>query len=225
MGLGKIADSVFNFNEGQFEKGAKSVLGVEFPVGEDWWPLAREDWMQLNYQTISGDMRKYVRDINRLVERAVTSGLSITELSGQIKALDEKLFKGRANFIARDQTGRLNGLITQRRMESIGLSMYIWETSGDERVRPSHEMMDGGLCLWSDSSVFSQDGGKTWIERPSGAVRLHPGDDYLCRCTATSYWNELVMEADEKIDEYEELDRLSERNIAGTRKPKLKMMT
>ncbi|MDR1073003.1 MAG: hypothetical protein LBL45_04925 [Treponema sp.] len=34
MELGNITDSAFDFNERQFEKGAKSVLGVEFPVGE-----------------------------------------------------------------------------------------------------------------------------------------------------------------------------------------------
>jgi hypothetical protein len=96
-------------------------------------------------------------------------------------------------------------------MESVGLTMYIWETSGDERVRgnpsgkypnarPSHYLMDGLLCRWSDSAVYSQDGGKTWIDRPSGAVILHPGQDYQCRCTAIAYWQELVGEADEQID-------------------------
>jgi hypothetical protein len=226
MGLGNIADSTFDFNEGQYEKGAKSALGVEFPVGEDWWPDAKENWKQFNYQAISGDLHKYVRDINSLTERAVTSGLSVKELTKQIHALDDKITKGRAEFIARDQIGKLNGEITQRRMEDVGLTMYIWETSGDERVRgdpggkypnakPSHWLMDGALCLWSDSTVYSQDGGKTWIPRPPGAVLLHPGSDYLCRCTAIAEWNELVGEADALIAQYEELDALSAQNIAA----------
>jgi len=219
MGLGKIADNVFDFNEGQFEKGAKSVLGVEFPVGELWWPQARENWAQFNYQTITGDLRKYVRDINQLVERAITSGKTVRELSKQIQVLDDKMSKGRANFIARDQIGRLNGQITQTRMESIGLEMYIWETSGDERVRESHVLIDGGLCRWDDSTVYSEDGGKTWINRPSGAVLLHPGDDYQCRCTAIAYWQELVNEADTMIAQYEELDAIAAQNIAAMPKP------
>jgi hypothetical protein len=76
-------------------------------------------------------------------------------------------------------------------------------------------MIDGALCRWEDSTVFSQDGGKTWINRPSGAVLLHPGMDYQCRCTAIAYWDELVGEADAKIAEYEELDALSAANIAA----------
>jgi uncharacterized protein with gpF-like domain len=228
MGLGKIADSTFDFNEGQFEKGAKTVLGVEFPVGEDWWPIARDTWRQQNYDTIQGDMKKYIGQINALTEKAVTSGLSVKELAKQIAAMDDKL-KGRANFIARDQIGKLNGEITQRRMESVGLTMYIWETSGDERVRGdpegkypnskySHYIMDGALCRWSNDKVYSQDGGKTWIPRPPGAVLQHPGMDYLCRCTAIAHWHELVGEADELIAQYEELDALSAQNIAAMSK-------
>jgi SPP1 gp7 family putative phage head morphogenesis protein len=215
MGLGNIADSVFDFNEGQFEKGAKTVLGVEFPVGEDWWPDARDTWAARNYELIHSDMQKYIAQVNDLTEKAVTSGLSVKELTKQIIALDDKITKGRANFIARDQIGKLNGEITQRRMEAVGLSMYIWETSGDERVRPSHEAMDGGLCRWDDSTVYSQDGGKTWISRPSGAVMLHPGMDFQCRCSAIAYWEELVSEADAIIAQYEELDALTTQNIAA----------
>ncbi|MDR2150115.1 MAG: hypothetical protein LBO67_04740 [Spirochaetaceae bacterium] len=191
MGLGNIADSVFDFNEGQYEKGAKSVLGVEFPVGEDWWPQARDTWASQNYDNLSDLMKKYIGQVRDFTEKAVTSGLSVKTLSEQIQALDNKFTKSHADFIARDQIGKLNGQITQQRMESVGLRMYIWETSGDERVRgnpigkypnarPSHYLMDGRLCRWDKSTVYSQDGGKTWIPPPSGAVLLHPGMDYQC---------------------------------------------
>jgi SPP1 gp7 family putative phage head morphogenesis protein len=203
MGLGNIADSVFDFNERQYEKGAKSALGIEFPVGEDWWPDAHEIWRKRNYDIIRSDMKNYIAQVNDLTEKAVTSGLSVKELSKQIMSLDDKITKGRANFIARDQIGKLNGEITQRRMESVGLTMYIWETSGDERVRSTHAPMDGLLCRWDDATVYSDDGGKAWKARPTGAVLLHPGQDYQCRCTAIAYWEELVGEADAVID-YEE---------------------
>jgi SPP1 gp7 family putative phage head morphogenesis protein len=173
---------------------------VEFPVGEDWWPFARDIWANKNYDLIHSDMRKYIGQVNDLTERAITSGWSVPQLQKQIQGLDEHITKARAEFIARDQMGKLNGEITQRRMESVGLTMYIWETSGDERVRPSHKLMDDKLCRWDDPTVCSEDGGKTWIDRPSGAVQLHPGMDYQCRCTATSYWEELVQEADKLLD-------------------------
>jgi SPP1 gp7 family putative phage head morphogenesis protein len=204
MGLGKIADGVFDFNEGQYEKGVKFVLGVEFPVGEDWWPFARDMWANKNYDLIKDTLMKpYISQVNDLTEKAVTAGWSVSQLTKQIQGLDDKITKSKANFIARDQIGKLNGEITQRRMESVGLTMYIWETSGDERVRPSHEMMGGGLCLWSDPSVYSQDGGKTWIPRPSGAVVLHPGMDYQCFPGST------------KIDSFFDNERIYQRTYHG----------
>ena len=68
--------------------------------------------------------------------------------------------------------------------------------------------MDGGLCRWDDSSVYSDDGGKTWKPRPGGAAQLHPGIDLRCRCRALSYWDELVDEVDTKIAEIEKLENL-----------------
>jgi uncharacterized protein with gpF-like domain len=211
IGLGNIANTVFDFNEGQYEKSAKAALGIEFPVGEDWWPDALETWQNRNYDLIRSDLKRYIGQINDMTERAVTSGWSLSEMTRQIMTLNSKMSEGRARFVARDQIGKLNGHISQRRMESAGLSMYIWSTSGDERVRgdpggffpdadPSHYAMDGLLCRWDDPTVCSHDGGKTWVDRPAGAVRLHPGEDYQCRCTALAYWNEIVDEADEQID-------------------------
>jgi len=199
-GLGNIAETTFNFNEGQYEKSAKAALGIEFPVGEDWWPDAKETWQDRNYEMIQSDLKKYIGQIDDLTERAVTSGWSASSLAQEILAMDSKISQGRANFIARDQIGKLNGHISQRRMESAGLSMYEWMTSGDERVRESHRIMDGLLCRWDDPTVYSDDGGKTWRDRPSGAVLLHPGDDFQCRCTALAYWQEIVGEVDEQID-------------------------
>ena len=74
--------------------------------------------------------------------------------------------------------------------------MYVWDTSGDERVRESHAVMEGLLCRWDDATVCSYDGGRTWKPRPSGAVLMHPGMDYQCRCCADAYFNELLDEAD-----------------------------
>jgi uncharacterized protein with gpF-like domain len=80
------------------------------------------------------------------------------------------------------------------RMEAVGLTMYVWETSGDERVRTCCRKMDGKLCLWADPTVYSRNKGKDWILRPKGATPTHPGEEDGCRCTAISYYPELVGE-------------------------------
>jgi SPP1 gp7 family putative phage head morphogenesis protein len=196
VGLSNIAKSTFDFNGKQYEKSAKHSLGIDFPVDESWWKDARSAWINQNYALIQSDLKKYIAQVNSLTEKAVMSGWSVGTLKKEMQTMDGKMKEGRANFIARDQIGKLNGQITQSRMESAGLSMYEWSTSGDERVRTSHRLMDGKLCRWDDATVYSQDGGKTWKPRPSGAVMLHPGADYQCRCCALAYWNEIMDEAD-----------------------------
>jgi len=80
------------------------------------------------------------------------------------------------------------------RFEDLGLKMYVWETCNDERVCESCKKMEGKLCLIADPTVYSRNKGKDWIPRPKGAPLTHPGEEDGCRCTAISYYPELVME-------------------------------
>ena len=196
VGLRDIAESAFNFNGGQYDKSVKNAIGVNFPSDESWWPNARKQWQDNNYDVIRSDIRKYIADINSVTEQAVTNGWGVSVLSEKLTALDTKITKSRAAFIARDQIGKLNGTVTQKRMQDIGIKMYEWSSSSDERVRDSHALMDGLLCRWDDATVYSEDGGKTWIPRPAGAVLMHPGMDYQCRCCALAWFDELIDEAD-----------------------------
>ncbi|GMO33836.1 MAG: hypothetical protein Ta2B_14280 [Termitinemataceae bacterium] len=200
LGLGNIAESAFDFNDKQYEKSMKAELGVEFPVYENWWPDAKSAWVNRNYAQIQSNIKSYIGQIEASTEQAVTNGWSIGQLSKKIMSYDDQLSHSKANFIARDQIGKLNGDISHRRMEAAGFSMYIWDTSNDERVRPSHQPLEGQLCRWDDGSVYSDDGGKHWKDRPADWFHGHPGEDYQCRCTPMVYFDELIGEVDEQID-------------------------
>jgi len=202
-GLGSIAESMAKFNSEQWAKAARAELGVEFPVYETWWPEAKATWQEENYRLIQNVGDDYIKAVNRAAEQAVTNGMSVGQLAKEIRKIDDKIKSWRVNLIARDQIGKLNGQVTQARMAAVGLELYEWSTSADERVRDSHEVLDGKVCQWDDPTVYSEDGGKTWKDRPSDWCQLHPGYDIACRCTALSYWEELVNEVDKEIDEQE----------------------
>lgn len=80
-----------------------------------------------------------------------------------------------ADLIARDQTLKLNAAITRIRMINAGVTHYTWNTSHDERVRPSHQALDGQVFSWA-------------VGTPIG---YHPGEDYRCRCVAIPYFEDL----------------------------------
>lgn len=94
----------------------------------------------------------------------------------------------RAKFIARDQTAKLNANLTEARSSALGLDVYEWSGTDDERERESHRVLNGKLCKYSDPTVYSDDGGKTWKKRSTiGAFIGNPGEDYQCRCLSMPF--------------------------------------
>ena len=187
----RIAESEYNHAQKQFWDEVEKAIGINFPSDADWWEKVKTSWAVNNYDLIVTNARHYITQINTVTEQAVTGGWSVSQLQAQINKFGSDLTEKKARLLARDQIGKLQGQISEAQMESVGLEMYIWETAGDERVRKSHRVMQGLLCRWDNANVYSLDNGRTWIERPSGAVRLHPGQDIQCRCVSLVFAPEL----------------------------------
>jgi hypothetical protein len=66
---------------------------------------------------------------------------------------------------------KYEALENKKRMQEAGLKLYEWSTCNDERVRPSHTLMEGKICKRADPTVYSTDGGKSWKARPKDAPR------------------------------------------------------
>lgn len=189
--LNDIAEQLKDFEDIQFAKQFEKSINVSIKEQADWWDDMIDYWSNNNYQLIRSNASNFINKINVIVEQAITNGTSVRDLQELIQKATEGLSDSKCRLLARDQIGKLQGLISQGQMTEVGLEMYIWSTSGDERVRDSHQEMEGLLCRWDDASVYSEDGGKTWIPRPSGAVDMHPGQDIQCRCVALAYFPEI----------------------------------
>ena len=212
MGLGETADAVMAANVKEWSKHTTRVLGLSFKNSAgDWWPDLRDRWADRNYDLIKNLARDYIGRINDHVERAVTNGWSYKDLASDIASMGEGMTGGRARLIARDQVGKLNGQLTQAQQTEVGIDVYEWDTAGDERVRgrpggkypdasPSHWALQGMLCKWSDSSVYSDDGGKTWKPRTDDMPDGTPGSDISCRCTAIPSFIGILKSVDGEID-------------------------
>lgn len=200
--LGKTAEEAMEFGNKEFSKTLDKGIHVNLPTSAGWWNDMKSTWAEDNYTLITSNAKSYVSKINTLTEQAIVNGMSPKKLSEEIFKATESLTKKHCKLLARDQMGKLNGQITQAQMEEIGLDMYVWSTAFDDRVRDSHAAMEGLLCRWDDASVCSYDGGKTWVDRPSGAVTLHPGQDIQCRCVGLAYYPELTAEIEGEPMEY-----------------------
>ena len=64
----------------------------------------------------------------------------------------------RARLIAADQTGKALGGLNQIRQQQNGISEYIWSTSTDERVRPTHVENEGQVFAWGSPPATGHPG-------------------------------------------------------------------
>lgn len=104
--------------------------------------------------------------LESVVREGFRRGQSVQSLT---KALEQAgdISRGRARFLARNETGNLASAVAKRTQQNLGIREYLWMTSEDSRVRSSHSQRH--------RMRFS------WDSPPSGG---HPGEDFGCRCRA-----------------------------------------
>lgn len=151
-------------------------------------PLAWEDvplqeatlraWVERNVSLIQSIDSRYLDDVQGVLLTAQTTGTQTRALQEQLRERFS-VSASRAELIARDQLGKLNGQINEGRSRQLGVKRYRWSTSGDERVRRSHEALDGKVFSWDAPPAVG-----------------HPGTDFQCRCSA-----EPVFEDEEEMEE------------------------
>lgn len=221
IGLGGFSESTKVYSSKQWEKQTKALLGFEFKGNDLWWNDLKPAWEERNYDLIKSVANDYIGRVNDITEKAVTHSWNYKQLTDEIKKLGPDVYKDsegkkrpgfmeyKSRLIARDQIGKLNGLISQSEQEEIGLQMYEWDTAGDERVRgksgghfpkasPSHWAMQDKLCRWDNPEVYSIDGGATWIPRTADMPYEHPGMAIQCRCVALPYWRDIISDIEQE---------------------------
>lgn len=173
-------------NKRQTKAAYKTAFGIDLtgilgdaPVRDDLRTALTD-----NVNLIKSIHTDFIHDIGNVVFENLSKGGRHENL---IKTIQErgKVTESRARLIARDQTAKLNAALTKTRTEALGVDLYEWGGAGDERERKTHSALNGKTCKYSDPTVYSDDGGKTWKKRKSiGGFEGHPGEDYQCRCVA-----------------------------------------
>lgn len=129
-----------------------------------------------NFALIKSIPQEALGSLHGKILNAVQQGRTIKETSALIEEQFD-ITRRRAELIARDQVGKLNGQLTKIRQMDIGVEQYRWRGILDVRERPEHVRREGVLFSWDKPP---EDG--------------HPGQPHRCRCTAEPdlpSWEEL----------------------------------
>ncbi len=146
---------------------------------------AMEMFVSDNVRLIKSISEDLLGRVQEVVFANVRRGSSYTTLAQELQktfTISEK----RARLIAKDQINKLNADLTRQRHKELGITDYKWSTSQDERVRKSHQVLQGKICTYDNVNVYKDEESlKKWTQRSEiGAALYHPGQEILCRCTA-----------------------------------------
>lgn len=179
----RTSKKINEHNRVQVEKQFFTVLGVN-PILQDKALEPRvASFVEENVSLIKTIPNRFFEELEGIVRRGIESGQSTRKMTAQI--MDRyKVSKGVARRIARDQTNKFNGRLTEERQRQAGVGRYTWSSANDSRVRgrpggkypkarPSHWALNGKVFSWDKPPVSGVKG-----------ERQHPGEPIECRCVA-----------------------------------------
>ncbi len=148
--------------------GERMVSEVAARDRKTWREVSAEMGRQLHHEIdnapIGGVIRQRLEDQVTLIksipleaaQRVHNLTVENAHTGERFTVLADKIMEGggvsrsKATTIARTETGRTLTEITKARSESVNSPGYIWRTSKDFNVRPSHQAMEGRFVAWGE---------------------------------------------------------------------------
>lgn len=163
----RIAVQVNNVNGRYYDRLIQRIIYVTSSIRyEPWLQQEMIAFTQMNVSLMKSISSRYFEQVEEIVTRGAIRGTLGKDIAAQIKGRFQ-VTESRALLIARDQVSKFNSDLNQLRQTEAGISKYMWQTAGDERVRSEHEANDGRVFSWNDPPATG-----------------HPGEDVNCRCVA-----------------------------------------
>lgn len=110
--------------------------------------------------------------VGHVVTEGLSSGRRAEDIAAEIYRTGD-VTRSRATLIARTEVGRAATTFQSARAQHAGSQTFVWRTSGDADVRPSHKRLNGTVHRWDAPPVCD-----------SPDIRALPGCTFNCRCYA-----------------------------------------
>lgn len=159
-------------------KGYTESFGIDVFAGSP----ELENYLQAstynNTQLITSIPEQYLNQVESIVMTNVRSG---NRPSAIVKLLSDQfgVTQRRAKMIARDQTTKINGDLSEKRQRAAGFPYFQWIDSDDQRVRTRHGNIANKITQYG-KGVYRWD----YLPLSDKGVPIKPGEDYQCRCIA-----------------------------------------
>lgn len=158
-------------------RAVRAVLGIRPTFGEAAVSDMIDSFVAENVSLIVTIRDDLLKDVETVVQRGIREGKRAEVLRKDVEARFG-VTERRAQLIARDQIGKLDGQITRERHLELGITRFLWQTAEDERVRDEH--------VERNQKVYS------YASPPDGEI---PGTAINCRCVAIPVFDDLAQEA------------------------------
>lgn len=112
--------------------------------------------------------------VQALTLKGLEDGTRSTEYVAEIMRSGE-VAKSRANMLARTMVSTTASDLVEARALNVGSEAYVWETSKDAEVRPSHRKMQGKVIRWDTPPTID-------------GYTAHAGRFANCRCWPRPIW-------------------------------------
>ena len=123
----------------------------------------------------------YISRVSSITSAGFKEGLTHKVVAKEIRSATGINMR-KAALIARNEIGNLNGQITVKRNQDLGIKAYIWRTARDERVRGN----PSGLYPKANPNHHKREGKTYSFKEGAGARDKHPAYGINCRCFAES---------------------------------------
>lgn len=169
-----IAGKVQKNSQNEFKR-----LGIDLRQAEPKLGAQIDGWRKQNVERVTSLLEHERDELADILRKGANKTVEALR-----QDIEERLDVSRrkADLLARDQVLTLNAQITEARHKAAGIEEYVWTTAGDERVRESHEEVDGETFRWDDPPEIDGE-------------LVHPGQPINCRCIPFPVLPELEDEA------------------------------
>jgi SPP1 gp7 family putative phage head morphogenesis protein len=170
-----VGFDVLFFSEKKYDRGIYKAIGFNGISSFETADLM-QSWVRENLKLIKGANAAQLSSLETMLLRAARDGTTVGAITEAVQKILNTTVS-RSTLIASDQAYKLDGQLDMLKQQSVGITHYFWRTVGDDRVRPSHQALEGRRRSWKNDAP-------------------HPGQEINCRCSAEPDINSVFADRD-----------------------------